>query len=64
MITAQVDTANRNWRGVFALIAVLILGGLSGCGGAWQPDRPDLTPRSDEATGIYAPSTEDSRISL
>lgn len=64
MISAQFETANRNSHSARALIAFLLLGLLSGCGGAWQPDRPDLTPRSDEATGVYAPSTDDSRIKL
>lgn len=64
MISAQFGTANRNCRTARALIAFLILGVLSGCGGAWQPDRPDLAPRSPEGTGVYAPSTDDSRISL
>lgn len=64
MISAKFEPLNRNCRTAGALIALLILGVLTGCGGAWQPDRPDLTPRSEEATGVYAPSTDDSRIKL
>lgn len=64
MISAQFETANRDCRTAFIVIAFLILGFLAGCGGAWQPDRPDLAPRSPEGTGVYAPSADDSRISL
>ncbi|HEV2839850.1 MAG TPA: hypothetical protein VGW39_00855 [Chthoniobacterales bacterium] len=64
MISDEFETNTRDCRTVRVLIAFLVLGVLSGCGGAWQPDRPDLTPRSTEGTGVYSPSTEDSRISL
>lgn len=64
MISAQSGTAYRNRRTAVTLIAILALGALSGCGGAWQPDRPDLTGPSVEGTGVYRPSTDDSRISL
>jgi len=65
MISAQSGTANRNSRAAAALVAFLILGILSGCGGGWQPDGPDPTrPPAAEGSGVYSPSTEDSRISL
>lgn len=64
MISAQFEAANRNCPAAVVLIAFLFLGVLSGCGGAWQPDRPDLTPRSVEGGGVYSPATEDSTIPL
>jgi hypothetical protein len=64
MSLAELATANPKSRAVFVLIACVSLGVLSGCGGAWQPDRQDQTRPGVDGSGIYGPSTQDSRIDL
>lgn len=61
MIFTESDAAKRNRRVLFVLMAVLSLGLLSGCGGAWQPDPRDAphNPSGIEGSGITGP--EDSR---
>ena len=51
IIFTKFDLGKRNRRVLLLLIAGLIMGSLSGCGGAWQPDPRDL-PKSPAASGV------------
>jgi len=64
MNLVELAAANPKSRAVLVLIACVSLGVLGGCGGGWQPDRPDQTRPGVDGSGIYGPSTQDSRIDL
>ncbi len=64
MSFAKLAAASPMSRAIFVLIACLSLGLLSGCGGAWQPDRQDQTRPSVDGRGIYGPAKQDSKLDL